>query len=92
MEAAPPNTSDAEERGSRCVEKAASSNSTTGQRESSHEGVDTEAQVAQQPAAPEWEIGRQELYIILSLTVINMVVALDSSIIITALKVSVQHY
>ncbi|KAK6825652.1 major facilitator superfamily transporter [Apiospora arundinis] len=86
METAPRSTLDAEERGSRCAEKAASSVSTTRQREPSQEDVDTEAQVAQQPSAPEWKIGKQELYIILSLTVINMVVALDSSIIITALK------
>ncbi|KAK8086279.1 Efflux pump FUS6 [Apiospora phragmitis] len=85
--AATPSTPEAEERASRSAEKAASSNSTTGPREPSHEAeVDTEAQVAQEPAVPEWQIGRQELHIILSLTVINMVVALDSSIIITALK------
>ncbi|KAK8107082.1 uncharacterized protein PG998_009095 [Apiospora kogelbergensis] len=87
MEATSPITSELGERESRCVEKAASSNSTTGQRGPSHEDVvDTEAQNSQQPVAQEWKIGRQELYIILSLTVINMVVALDSSIIITALK------
>ncbi|KAK7980158.1 GNAT family acetyltransferase [Apiospora arundinis] len=86
METALCSTLGAEERGNRCVEKAASSMSTTGQREPSQEEVDTEAQVAQQPSVPEWKIGKQELYIILSLTVINMVVALDSSIIITALK------
>ncbi|KAK6844653.1 major facilitator superfamily transporter [Apiospora arundinis] len=86
METALRSTLGAEERGNRCVEKAASSMSTTGQREPSQEEVDTEAQVAQQPSVPEWKIGKQELYIILLLTVINMVVALDSSIIITALK------
>lgn len=89
MEATSPITSELGERESRCVEKAASSNSTTGQRGPSHEDVDTEAQIAQQPVDQEWKIGRQELYIILSLTVINMVIALDSSIIITALKVFV---
>ncbi|KAK8039713.1 Efflux pump FUS6 [Apiospora rasikravindrae] len=78
---------EAEERRSRSVEKASSESAAAGQREPSHEAeVDAEAQVAQTPTAPEWKIGRQELYIILSLTVINMVVALDSSIIITALK------
>ncbi|KAK7948893.1 uncharacterized protein PG986_009779 [Apiospora aurea] len=90
MEPAPGTNSDAEERGSRSVEEKSSSESATaGARDPSHEvgaDVDSESQVAQPPAAPEWKIGRQELYIILSLTVINMVVALDSSIIITALK------
>ncbi|KAK8134748.1 Efflux pump FUS6 [Apiospora sp. TS-2023a] len=84
-----PDTSDTEKHGNHAVEKPASSKSTTtGQRDPSHEAeADAEAQVAHHaPADPEWKIGKQELYIILSLTVINMVVALDSSIIITALK------
>lgn len=85
-----PGTLDVEERGSHAVEKPASSKSTmTGQRDPSHEAeADVEAHAARPRSVdPEWKIGRQELYIILSLTVINMVVALDSSIIITALKV-----
>ena len=40
------------------------------------------------PAA-DWKISRNELLIIVSLSIINMVVALDSSIIVTALKVSI---
>ncbi|KAK7920414.1 hypothetical protein PG985_008436 [Apiospora marii] len=70
-----PGVSDVEEHGSHAVEKPASSKSTTtGQRDPSHEAeADVEAHVAQPPAVdPEWKIGRQELYIILSLTVINM--------------------
>ena len=38
------------------------------------------------PAA-DWKISHNELLIIVSLSIINMVVALDSSIIVTALKV-----
>lgn len=38
----------------------------------------------------DWRISRHELYIILSLTLINMVVALDASVIVTALNVRSQ--
>lgn len=39
--------------------------------------------------AEDWKISRDELLIIVSLSIINMVVALDSSIIVTALRVSI---
>lgn len=50
--------------------------------------VPAEADEAQQENTQEWKISKHELYIILSLTVINMVVALDASVIVTALNVS----
>ncbi|KAF3025717.1 hypothetical protein E8E14_014248 [Neopestalotiopsis sp. 37M] len=46
----------------------------------------TEVDEAQHDNIEDWKISKHELYIILSLTIINMVVALDASVIVTALN------
>ncbi|KAK9781112.1 putative Major facilitator superfamily (MFS) profile domain-containing protein [Seiridium cardinale] len=45
-----------------------------------------EADEAQRQQTDDWKISKHQLYIILSLTIINMVVALDASVIVTALN------
>ncbi|KAK6078071.1 efflux pump antibiotic resistance [Seiridium cupressi] len=45
-----------------------------------------EADEAQREQTDDWKISKHQLYIILSLTIINMVVALDASVIVTALN------
>ncbi|KAI1870009.1 uncharacterized protein JN550_005599 [Neoarthrinium moseri] len=75
-----PSATETDEPSGRSVEKP---------RDTVEDGVPvtlTEADEAQRLSAEEWKIPKHELFIILSLMIINMVVALDASVIVTALS------
>lgn len=75
------NASGSDARESQSIEKQERSTNDSGPR--------AEADEAQHEHTEDWTISKHELYIILSLTIINMVVALDASVIVTALNVSI---
>ncbi|KAI0124958.1 major facilitator superfamily transporter [Xylariales sp. AK1849] len=63
-----------------------SSQSVTSVKQVDEQGGYGEVDEALRDSVEDWKICRQELHIIVSLTIINMVVALDASVIVTALS------